>query len=179
MRCVITGHTTGIGKILYTHFVNLGWTVTGISRSTGFDLEKDLDFIVESSYNCDLFINNACVKDAQIKLLNKLHDRVGKMIVMGSIASDYPEQFGEYGINKAELEDACKKLNQLPGVNILYLKITMLEDATSTDCPIKYADVLDSITWAIKNNAVTQIDFGLKATEETKRLIKNKFNISL
>lgn len=179
MRCIITGHTTGIGKELFAHFKNLGWDVVGISRTTGINLETDLETVVSLSTGCDLFINNTYCNDAQIKLVTSLHNRVKKMVVMGSIASDYAEKFGQYGKNKAELERVCKTLNQQQDTNILYLKITMLEDATSTDSPVKYSEVIDTIMWGIKNNSVTQIDFGLKATEKTKRLIKEKFNISL
>ena len=58
MKIVITGHTRGIGKAFYDHFVNLGHEVVGVSRSTGFDIPNDINRIVELATNCDLFVNN-------------------------------------------------------------------------------------------------------------------------
>jgi NAD(P)-dependent dehydrogenase (short-subunit alcohol dehydrogenase family) len=37
-RCVITGHTSGLGLALFEHFKNKGWDVEGYSRSNGYDL---------------------------------------------------------------------------------------------------------------------------------------------
>lgn len=56
MKCIITGHTKGIGKFLYNHFSEK-YDVLGISRTTGYDLNTDISKIVELSKNCDLFVN--------------------------------------------------------------------------------------------------------------------------
>ena len=59
MKVVITGHTWGIGKALYQHFQTLGgWEVIGLSRSNGYDIDKDFDKVVEKASGCFLFVNN-------------------------------------------------------------------------------------------------------------------------
>ena len=62
--CII-GHTKGIGKACADIFSE--HEVLGFSRSNGFDI-KQPDAIIESSNDCDVFINNACEGDYQLKL---------------------------------------------------------------------------------------------------------------
>jgi short-subunit dehydrogenase len=69
MKIAITGHTSGIGKGMYDHFLNQNHEVFGLSRSNGFDISKNTKEIVEISEECDLFINNAYSGDSQLKLL--------------------------------------------------------------------------------------------------------------
>ena len=132
MKIVITGHTHGIGKELYNHFINQGHEVIGLSRSNGFDISENTETVVEKIVGCDLFVNNTFSKDTQIKLLDRTYNTVGKTIVMGSIAGDFYEGMlpscSPYGLIKNKLEQRCKELNRLESVNILYLKISMLLD---------------------------------------------------
>lgn len=74
MRVAITGHTSGIGKALYQHFKNNGSEVFGFSRSTGFDISKQLDRdqILDVVWNCDVFINNAYHSTGQEDLLREV-----------------------------------------------------------------------------------------------------------
>lgn len=65
MKIAITGHTKGIGKACADIFNE--HEVLGFSRSNGFDI-KEPDAIIESSNDCDVFINNACEGDYQLKL---------------------------------------------------------------------------------------------------------------
>jgi hypothetical protein len=183
MKCNITGHTFGVGKKLFDHFTALGWKVQGFSRSNGFDINDKLDEIVELSKDCDLFINNAFVKTHQINLLDKLQGIVPKIIVMGSIAGDYYEQMypscRPYGEIKHQLEQKCKKLSSTSTSNIVYIKISMLENSISCDHPILYDDVIAAIVWWIENPRINQIDFELKLTNYTRLKIKENLGIDL
>ena len=183
MKCTITGHTFGIGKRLYDHFTALGWEVQGFSRSNGFDLNDKLDEIVELSKDSDLFINNAFVKTHQLDLLNRLEGIVPKIIVMGSIAGDYYEQMypscRSYGEIKHQLEQRCKQLSSTSSSSILYMKISMLENAISCDHPILYADVVLAIDWWLSNPRINQMDFELKLTDYTRSKIKENLGIEL
>ena len=38
MKCIITGHTAGVGKAMYEHFQAKGWEVIGMSRANGYDI---------------------------------------------------------------------------------------------------------------------------------------------
>ena len=71
MKIVITGHTSGIGKCLYDKFITFGHEVIGVSRTTGYDLNTDVDRVVELAENCDLFVNNCYVGASQKELLEK------------------------------------------------------------------------------------------------------------
>lgn len=176
MKCIITGHTLGIGKEIYEHLKNQGHDVVGISRTSGYDLSKDIDKIIEVAKGCDLFVNNAHVGDCQLQLLNHLHDKVNKMIVMGSIAGDYHQIIqSEYSNNKLKLANRCKELSLLPTNNIVHIKISMLEDAVSGDVLISFKEVVDVIDFWIKNSRLTSIDFEFKLTPFTLEKIKEKF----
>jgi hypothetical protein len=99
-KCVITGHTKGIGLSFYKHFIAKGWNVVGFNTDTG------LDSVVEQAQGCDLFINNAYANGLQISLFNQLHASVKKMVVCGSIAARYPDpKMPAYSHHKKELED--------------------------------------------------------------------------
>lgn len=176
MKCIITGHTSGVGKEIYEHLKNQGHDVVGISRASGYDLSKDIDKIIEVANGCDLFVNNAYVGDCQLQLLNHLHDKVNKMIVMGSIAGDYHQIIqSEYSNNKLKLANRCKELSLLPTNNIVHIKISMLEDAVSGDVLISFKEVVDVIDFWIKNSRLTSIDFEFKLTPFTLEKIKEKF----
>ena len=41
MKAVITGHTSGIGRSIKESLESRGYTVYGLSRATGHDLEKE------------------------------------------------------------------------------------------------------------------------------------------
>ena len=96
-KVCITGTTRGIGKALAEHFRQLKWEVVELNRG---------DIIIETAKGCDLFINNAYIDGHQIDIFNQLHTSVAKMIVMGSIASDYPDpKMPEYSRLKRELKE--------------------------------------------------------------------------
>lgn len=182
MKCTITGHTHGIGKELYNHFVNKGWDVVGFSRSNGYDLNTSIEQVVSLSKGSDLFINNT-FGPYQIDLLNQLQGSVPKIIVLGSIAGDYFDQMlpqcKPYGEIKNRLETQCKYHSARSSSNILYLKISMLENALSCDNPINYKEVTSAVDWWLDNPRINQMDFELKLTDYTVNQIKERLGIDL
>lgn len=114
-KCVITGHTRGIGKIFKDHLESRGWNVVGFNTGTG------LDNVVTEAMGCDLFINNAYADGEQIRFLDELHNKVGKMIVCGSVAAFYPDpKLPVYSEHKKELANRVKELLN-PNILILHL----------------------------------------------------------
>lgn len=76
-KIAITGHTNGIGKSLYEHFL-LSNIVYGFSKSNAFDVSiKDhRQLILKNSVECDVFINNAYnnFDDSQLHMLMEVFD---------------------------------------------------------------------------------------------------------
>jgi hypothetical protein len=181
MKCVITGHTTGLGKALFTYFKSQGWEVIGISRTTGINLLTDIDDAIEIIKGADLFINNAAVSNAQLTLLNKTYNLVGKTITMGSVAGDMfdliNEEYKSYAYNSHILEHRCLEISRNPLTTIVFLKLSMLEDAVSTDLPILYSEVIDTIAWWLNNPRITQFNFELKLTDYTIQKINDNLGI--
>lgn len=119
MKCCITGYTRGLGKAINDYLVAQGWTVVGFNSSTS------LDRIVELSENCDLFINNAYGDGIQIELLNQLYNSVGKMIVCGSVVTDFPDsQLPVYTHHKKELEHRFLEVADHAKSKMLLLKLS-------------------------------------------------------
>jgi NADP-dependent 3-hydroxy acid dehydrogenase YdfG len=129
MKVAITGHTSGIGKALYTKFSP---DVIGFSRSTGFDISKsdNREKIREMSKDCDIFINNAYNNYAQIDILYLMHTawiNTNKIIInISSNASrgkfTYPHVYAvtKTALDKAseqlsKINDACRIINLRPG----------------------------------------------------------------
>lgn len=86
MKISITGHSRGIGKILFTKFIEDGHSVLGFSLSSGYDISNNLvrEKIVELSDDCDLFINSAynfsLYDDSQLHMLNDMYNKWNKKI---------------------------------------------------------------------------------------------------
>lgn len=61
MKIAITGHTSGLGEELFKTFSNLRHSVTGFSRTTGFNINslEDRRRILDQIEDYDVFINNA------------------------------------------------------------------------------------------------------------------------
>jgi short-subunit dehydrogenase len=76
MKVIITGHTKGIGKCLYNTFKFNSYNVVGMSKSTGYDIEKEYDRnkILEECKNADIFINNAYAPTGQTMLFQSVLD---------------------------------------------------------------------------------------------------------
>lgn len=178
MKCVITGHTRGIGKSLYDYFVSKGWKVVGFSSSTGHDVRVSYDEILKEAKTADLFVNNLCVEDCQIRFLKDLNGKVKRIINCGSIAGDFQHLLDiEYTRVKKELKKLCKDYSLLGKSNILHLNITMAEDAKSTDYGIPFTDIVNAVDFWLDNPRVNNIEFDLLLTPYTKEKIKQEFGI--
>jgi len=178
MKCVITGHTTGLGKAMYEAFKSADWEVIGVSRQTGYDLNTDISRVVDLVNSADLFINNANVNRAQLNLLNAVDKNV-KQIVLGSVAGEFNQQLqSDYSQHKADLAQRCRELSLLPDTKILHIQISMLEDAVNGDVLIKYQEVLDVIDFWMTNPRFTNIAFEFKLTPFTLERAKVAFNIT-
>lgn len=134
----ITGTTRGLGKSLHDHFVNKGCQVIAFNR--GSDIRE--------AVGCDLLINNTY--GMQMDILNQLYASVGKMIVMGSIVTDFPDvEMPEYTYQKTKLEERVLDLN-LPNILLLKLSSTAYNDSQV---------VIDAIEYWLKNPLVNVISF--------------------
>lgn len=115
-KVVITGNTKGIGLEFYNYFVKKGWDVVGFNSKTG------LDRVIEECYDCDLFINNAYADGKQLELFDRLHDKVPRMIVCGSVAAFYPDpKLPLYSEHKKQLD---RKVKESSNKNILMLHLS-------------------------------------------------------
>lgn len=174
MKCIVTGHTSGIGKAIYQHFISKQYTVIGMSRSNGYDIINDQDKIVEESVDCDIFVNCAYSGTGQLDLLNRLHDKVKNMIVLGSVGADWANIWKDYGAKKFDLQERCKEiaLEDNPNfANIFYLKLAFCENS---NWPIfvdeKYKATFEEITkiidmWLLVPK-IFSVEFTLKKTPE-------------
>lgn len=94
----MTGHTSPMGTVLFEHLKH-HHEVVGISRNTGYDLNKleDIQQVVEQSINYDHFVNLAHVENAQIQLLMLIHkkwseiNKTGKIITFGTLGTELSE----------------------------------------------------------------------------------------
>ena len=109
-KIIITGHTKGIGKAIFDKFTEVSChKIIGMSRSNGYDIEKDFDKIVEEATGADFFVNNAYRDGQQLKLFHALKDKVNMMVVMGSVSRHYPELIPtDYVHDKQALAEACR-----------------------------------------------------------------------
>ena len=93
-KIVLTGHTSPMGKELYTH-LSKEYEVIGVSRESGYDLTKqeDVEKVVDMALDADLFINLAHVGSTQSQLLIMINNkwnkesRLGLVISFGSLAT--------------------------------------------------------------------------------------------
>ncbi len=178
MKCVVTGHTSGIGKAVYHHFLAKGWAVQGMSRSNGYDINKDQDKIINESEGCDIFVNCAYSGNAQIELLEKLFEKVKNIIVVGSAAADYSDTWKKYGRDKFLLQQRAKELSEKESLtNIFYLKLAFCENATlpvfvENKYKASFDEVLKAIDLWIEVPKIFSVEFTLKRTSEIKEFAK-------
>jgi nucleoside-diphosphate-sugar epimerase len=157
MKIGITGHTSGLGKAIYNHFVSQGHEVIGMSRSTGHTIPEAREDIVKIAESCDVFFNNAHVGLSQSEFIKKLF-RKTKIITSGSMGADYWETGETYYIEKYNIEKThkvCKEFTKLP---MLLLKMGYLENYTDRES-IPYSQIINSIEFWFKNPRISMIEF--------------------
>jgi hypothetical protein len=188
-RIVITGHTRGLGKAIYDKFTEVSCReIVGMSRSNGYDIDKDFDRIVEESTGAELFINNAYRDQQQLKLFYALKNKVDMMVVMGSVSRFYPELIPtQYVHDKQELAEACRLESLNPqGIPILHLDLGFIEGteinshdptAFTSDYNTTKNDIVDTIIFWAQKPCIRQIEFRWKLTpfvySELKRINPN------
>jgi hypothetical protein len=138
LKVGISGTTRGLGQALHDHFVNKGCHVTAFNRGSD----------ITSAVGCDLFINNAY--GIQMDILNQLYASVGKMVIMGSIVTDFPDvEMPDYTQQKTRLEERVLELN-LPNILLLKLSSTAYNDSQI---------VINAIEYWLANPLVNVISF--------------------
>jgi short-subunit dehydrogenase len=117
MKYAITGHTRGIGNEL---FKQLSPDIIGFSKTTGYDICQNTDRqqIIDESYECDVFINNAHNGYYQTEMLYEMFDAwkdMDKLII--NIGSDttcgIKNKAWKYSAEKAALDKANEQLGFL------------------------------------------------------------------
>lgn len=145
-KVCITGTTRGLGKFLAEHFKKLEWEVVELNRG---------DDLINSAIGCDLYINNSYIMGYQINIFDQLYASVAKMIVMGSIASDYPDpNMPEYSMHKRILKERVLEIanSSIKKADILLLQLT----GESYNNPKLIARVID--LW-LENPIITSVSF--------------------
>jgi hypothetical protein len=190
-KIIITGHTNGVGKAIYDKFKKISCReIVGMSRSNGYDIEKDFDKIVEEATGAELFINNAYRDSQQLKLFHALKNKVDMMVVMGSVSRLYPELIPtQYVHDKQALAEACRLESINPdGIPILHLDLSFLEateinkddtTAFNSDYNTPLSDVVDTIIFWAQKPSIRQVEFRWKLTNhvynELKRINTDHF----
>jgi short-subunit dehydrogenase len=182
LKCLITGHTSGIGQYFYNKFIELGFVVDGASRSNGYDLTKNYDDILQKALGYDLVINNAYGQAGyQYKLLSDLNNNVKNIITMGSVAAyfyDIPSKKQGYSVDKNNLMQLNKRLSYNSKSNLLLINVGTTEN-TSTDPGCTYEDIFNGCLFWLKTPTINQIDFGVKLSQTNIDIIESKFLIKL
>tara|TARA_B100000902_G_scaffold15354_1_gene18485 strand:- start:2077 stop:2655 length:579 start_codon:yes stop_codon:yes gene_type:complete len=108
-KIAIIGHTKGIGKAIADLYKKKKYEIVGLSRSTGYDLEKDQEKIIEKLKDCELVVLNAYAKFGQYELLKRIysefHHHYKKVAVITS-TSGTPEGKDEDNIG-ADYNEYC------------------------------------------------------------------------
>lgn len=178
MKIVITGHTKGLGKTLYDHFVkDSNNTVIGFSRSQGTDIKTSIDSVIAAAENCDLFISNAYADRRQIELVKHLNNRVKMLVVSGSQGGFFNDLIPtDYGKNKKDLAEVCHliSLDKNSNTKILHLDLSCLEgnivdidDPNNLKCDytISFNEVVDTVDFWIRNPSFNNVRFNFKITD--------------
>ncbi len=156
VNIVITGHTRGLGKVLYEHMLSLGHTVTGLSSSKGYHLPDKLESVIEIAGSCDIFFNNVHCGTIQATLIERLYDRC-KIVTSGSMAADY--RGTPYREQKLIVERAHRKHKKLSNNPMLLLKMGFLAYGPDSKYPIPYEQITSGINYWLSNPRVSMIEF--------------------
>ena len=123
-RIFITGHTRGIGKAIFDLYKDKNYYCYGVSKSTGMDVDKDCDLIVQQMLNFDYIVLNAYEKDSQLRMLQMIVERYQndpKKIAVITSTSGTPagmdsslkqQEYNWYCKNKKSLIEYIGKIQQ-------------------------------------------------------------------
>lgn len=165
----ITGHTKGLGKVLYNKCSN----AIGFSRTNGYDIQfKESRYqIIQESLNSDVFINNAyCGDFSQTHLLYELFDvwkHSKKLIInIGSeTTSSIKNKIWPYSIHKFALEkssEQCSFQNNDCKVTLIKFGYINSDRVIKTINPDNYICIDDAAEFILNN---IKIAFKYRLTE--------------
>jgi hypothetical protein len=157
MKIAITGHTSGLGKAIYSHFNNIGHEIIGLSRSNGFNISEHLQEITDIVKTCDLFFNNAHDGIAQCDLIKTLFKDT-MIVTSGSMGADYWQSGNPYYVAKFQIEKTHKDYRRQTSMAMLLLKMGYLENYINRN-PIPYKQVISSIENWLENPSISMIEF--------------------
>ena len=158
MKIGIIGHTGLLGSALYEEF-SKDHEVIGMSRSSGYDLRKNFQAILEECKTCDLVFNNAHADACQGKIISGLINTDLKLVTSGSMAADFT--VNQYCYEKKLVEMLFKKHKPQYANRGLLLKMGYLEGGQENFGfkPIKLNTVVDSVKFWLYNSRITVIEF--------------------
>jgi nucleoside-diphosphate-sugar epimerase len=158
MKIAITGHTSGLGKAIYTHFEKNGYEIIGLSRSNGFSIPEKLQEVVNIAKTCDLFFNNVHIGTTQSDFIKNLFKDT-MIVTSGSMGADSWQSGNPYYIEKFQIENTHKSYRIQTPMAMLLLKMGYLENYTDRKS-IPYSQIINSIEHWLKNPRITMIEFG-------------------
>lgn len=181
MKVAITGHTSGLGKILYNYFVSQNYEVIGMSRSNGYNIESDQDKIIENLTGADIFINNAHSYDYQTELMHKAVNKVDYMILSGSALQLYKD-YATYSFleEKSKLHNEARLLSNSANVktHILHIGIAFLPESSGglkSDNFTEYQDLINIINFWLENPSFSDVILNWKLTPFLLNQLSAKF----
>jgi nucleoside-diphosphate-sugar epimerase len=152
----MTGHTKGLGNILYKYLTEQGHEVVGVSRTTGHDLKDDetVEYIIKEAENYDVFINNTFQFNRQLELVKALRGKT-RIVSFGSIASMFSKnvEWNIYGQYKKELEDYHREQSSCGAKDILLINIT------ETTIEKHSQSIIKMLEYWVENPSLTFVEF--------------------
>jgi len=165
----ITGHTSGLGLVLYQHFPQ----AIGFSRKNGYNLLEtaNIKSMINAAQDCDIFINNAFPAIAadsaegmntQLDILYKIYQRwehqQNKLIInLGSNTSDgIKKHFWPYAAAKAATDKACEQLSYLkngPSVCNLrfgYIDLPHINEMVPNEKKVSIKNAISAVDYIIR-----------------------------
>ena len=142
-RILITGHTRGIGKAIFDLFNEKGFACKGVSKSIGYDIENDIDRIVDMVKGFGYVVLNAYKNDSQTIMLKKIiekYQNFNKKIAV--ITSTSGTSAGEdENFNRPEYVEYCQhKKNLIDCISNVQQELLMKPLSVFDICP----DVVDT-----------------------------------
>jgi NADP-dependent 3-hydroxy acid dehydrogenase YdfG len=160
-KVVVTGHTSGLGLYIYNHFINKkDYNVIGLSRSNGFDIDNDIDKVINfiKDEKPDYFFNNVHCRTTQSAFIEQLAPET-IVITSGSMAADLRHQpINSYANYKHIIEQTHKKIKKNNKLPMLLLKMGYLENYPDFD-HIKYTEIIDTIDFWLSNPRISMIEW--------------------
>ena len=143
-KIAIIGHTKGIGKAIADLYKKKKYQVIGMSRSNGYDLEKDHEKIMEKISECKLVVLNAHAGTGQLTLLKRIYgmhvfDDMKVAVVTSTSGLEDGADYNEFELwNKFEYVQYCEQKKELIGY------ISELQDELLTK-PLSVYDICPDV----------------------------------